>query len=67
MLPLYHCLQAQMLFKMLVAMIEKRRKKIDINSRFIVQKYNRHMGGVDLLDSLMGRYKIKLKRRKWYM
>lgn len=25
------------------------------------------MGGVDLLDSFMGRYKINLKGRNWYM
>lgn len=25
------------------------------------------MGGVDLLDSLMGRHKIIMKSRKWYM
>jgi hypothetical protein len=25
------------------------------------------MGGVDLLDSLLGRYKIKMRSRKWYM
>ena len=25
------------------------------------------MGGVDLLDSLIGRYKIKIRTKKWYM
>lgn len=25
------------------------------------------MGGVDLLDSLIGRYKIKMRTKKWYM
>lgn len=25
------------------------------------------MGGVDLLDSIIGRYKIKMRSRKWYM
>jgi hypothetical protein len=25
------------------------------------------MGGVDLLDSLIGRYKIKMRSKKWYM
>jgi len=32
-----------------------------------IKQYNKHMGGVDLLDSLIGRYKIKMKSRKWYM
>lgn len=29
--------------------------------------YNRHMGGVDLLDSFIGKHKIKMRTRKWYM
>lgn len=29
--------------------------------------YNKHMGGVDLLDGLLGRYKIKMRSRKWYI
>ncbi|KAJ8963011.1 hypothetical protein NQ317_006820 [Molorchus minor] len=33
----------------------------------IVSVYNMHMGGVDLQDSLLGLYPIKLKSRKWYM
>lgn len=33
----------------------------------MVKQYNRHMGGVDLLDSLIGRYRIKMWSRKWYM
>jgi hypothetical protein len=33
----------------------------------IVQKYNKHMGGVDLLDSLIGLYRTKIKSKKWYL
>lgn len=33
----------------------------------VVLQYNRHMGGVDLMDSLLGRYKIKMRSRKWYL
>lgn len=29
--------------------------------------YNRHMGGVDLLDSIMGIYKIRLRSKRWPM
>lgn len=28
--------------------------------------YNRYMGGVDLLDSMLGYYRIKVRSKKWY-
>lgn len=31
----------------------------------IIKEYNRHMGGVDLMDGLIGRYKIRMKTKKW--
>ncbi|XP_036340573.1 piggyBac transposable element-derived protein 3-like [Rhagoletis pomonella] len=31
----------------------------------IIKDYNRHLGGVDLLDSCLGRHKIAMKSRKW--
>lgn len=40
------------------------RKEIDCPD--IVREYNRHMGGVDLQDSLLGLYPIKVKSKKWY-
>lgn len=43
------------------------KKKIHTDCPKIVKEYNRHMGGVDLTDSLIGRYKIKLRSKKWYM
>lgn len=45
----------------------KRKQKINIECPKLVQEYNQHMGGVDLMDSLIGRYKIKIKSKKWYM
>ncbi|XP_050313668.1 piggyBac transposable element-derived protein 3-like [Anthonomus grandis grandis] len=45
----------------------KEKKSIEVDCPYIITEYNKHMGGVDLLDSLMGRYKIQLKSRKWYM
>uniref|UniRef100_A0A2S2QP15 PiggyBac transposable element-derived protein 2 n=1 Tax=Sipha flava TaxID=143950 RepID=A0A2S2QP15_9HEMI len=41
--------------------------QIGVDCPFLIKEYNRHMGGVDLLDSHIGRYKIKIKSRKWYM
>jgi len=32
----------------------------------IVPVYNRHMGGVDLLDSLVGLYRTRIRSKKWY-
>jgi Transposase IS4 len=32
----------------------------------VVQIYNRHMGGVDLLDSLIGLYCVIIRSKKWY-
>ncbi|XP_045457152.1 piggyBac transposable element-derived protein 3-like [Melitaea cinxia] len=43
--------------------VNKRYMTIDCPK--IVGEYNRHMGGVDLIDSIMGRYKIKLRSKRW--
>jgi len=43
------------------------KKQIEIECPNIVNVYNKHMGGVDLLDSLLGRQKIKIRSRKWYL
>ncbi|XP_051971544.1 piggyBac transposable element-derived protein 2-like [Xyrauchen texanus] len=32
----------------------------------VVKKYNKNMGGVDLLDSLLALYRIKIRSKKWY-
>lgn len=41
--------------------------KIDITCPFIVQEYNKHMGGVDLMDSFLGRNHITMRSKKWYL
>lgn len=41
----------------------KQRKEIDCP--FIITEYNQHMGGVDIMDGLIGRYHIRMKTRKW--
>lgn len=45
----------------------KEKKIVEVDCPYIITEYNRHMGGVDLLDSFMGRYKIYMKSRKWYI
>lgn len=46
---------------------KKAGKKIAIDCPNIVKEYNSCMGGVDLLDSFIGRNKIKIRSKKWYM
>lgn len=46
---------------------KSKKEKVMIDCPQIVKDYNSHMGGVDLLDSYIGRYHISLKNRKWYM
>ena len=45
---------------------KKDKKYVEINSPKAVDVYNNYMGGVDLLDSLLGLYRIQLRSRKWY-
>lgn len=40
---------------------------VNIKRPNVVGEYNRHMGGVDLLDSIMGIYKIRLRSKRWHM
>lgn len=47
-----------------VARYDRKEKKfVDVDCPQIIREYNSHMGGVDLMDGLMGRYKIGLKSR----
>lgn len=46
---------------------KKAKQKIDTPCPKIVQEYNMHMGGVDLMDSFLGRYRVRVKSRKWYL
>ncbi|XP_065354215.1 piggyBac transposable element-derived protein 2-like [Calliphora vicina] len=41
------------------------KKYIEIERPSIVGQYNAHMGGVDLIDAIMGRYKIQLRSKRW--
>ncbi|CAG5020284.1 unnamed protein product [Parnassius apollo] len=46
---------------------KKTRERVDILCPKSITEYNSHMGGVDLLDSFLGRYHIRVKSRKWYI
>lgn len=39
---------------------------IDVPCPAVVRDYNQHMGGVDLLDSLIALYRTKIRSKKWY-
>lgn len=41
----------------------KQKKYLEVDCPQIIREYNRHMGGVDLMDGLMGRYHIRAKTR----
>lgn len=43
----------------------KAKQQVEVDCPFIIKEYNRHMGGVDLMDSLLGRYHIRMKTNKW--
>ena len=45
----------------------KQKQRVEIECPNIISEYNRHMGGVDLMDSLIGRYSIKIRSKKWYI
>lgn len=41
----------------------KKKQHIEVDCPQIIREYNNHMGGVDLMDGLMGRYHVKAKTR----
>lgn len=45
---------------------KKDKRYIEINCPQAIEVYNKHMGGVDLLDSMLGLYRIHLRSKKWY-
>jgi len=44
----------------------KAKKKVAVQCPDVVREYNMHMGGVDILDSIMARYRITFRSKKWY-
>ncbi|XP_067142488.1 piggyBac transposable element-derived protein 2-like [Centruroides vittatus] len=46
---------------------KKNSRYVNIKRPNVVGEYNLFMGGVDLIDSIMGRYKIRLRSKRWHM
>ena len=46
---------------------KKTKQYIYIDRPEIVHEYNHFMGGIDLLDSLLAKYRYKMKSRRWYL
>lgn len=40
---------------------------VEVEQPYSVAVYNKHMGGVDLMDSLVGLYRHNIRNKKWYM
>uniref|UniRef100_A0A8B9GTM1 PiggyBac transposable element-derived protein domain-containing protein n=1 Tax=Astyanax mexicanus TaxID=7994 RepID=A0A8B9GTM1_ASTMX len=45
---------------------KKKKTTVEVKCPSIVTTYNKGMGGVDLLDSLIALYRTKIRSRKWY-
>lgn len=44
----------------------KEKKQIQIPIPKVIQEYNSHMGGVDLLDKQVSLYRIRIRSKKWW-
>lgn len=45
---------------------QKERKRVPVPQPRVIQQYNKHMGGVDLLDRFISDYRPCLHGKKWY-
>lgn len=46
---------------------KKQKKHVEVDIPFTVREYNSFMGGVDLLDCFLSKYRYPMKSRRWYM
>lgn len=45
----------------------KDKKKLQVTQPNVIHKYNKFMGGVDLLDNNISNYRIGIRGKKWYI
>lgn len=45
--------------------VRSTKRRIDVPCPPMIREYNHHMGGVDMADGLIGRYRIRVKTRKY--
>lgn len=45
----------------------KDKKHVTVQCPQAIKVYNNYMGGVDLLDSMLGYYRIQIRSKKWYL
>nr|XP_033947791.1 piggyBac transposable element-derived protein 2-like [Pseudochaenichthys georgianus] len=45
---------------------KKKKETVQVTCPSVVHVYNKSMGGVDILDSLIALYRTKIRSRKWY-
>lgn len=45
----------------------KTRTNIEVTRPQCIKVYNKHMGGLDMMDSMIGRYRMAIRTKKWYM
>jgi len=46
---------------------KKLKTYVTIDKPAIVHEYNQFMGGIDLLDGLLAKYRYRMKSKRWYM
>lgn len=46
--------------------VSKEKKRSSIPLPFMIHRYNRNMGGVDLLDRFLSDYRPKMRNKKWW-
>lgn len=46
---------------------KKKKSQIKVPMPAVVRDYNQHMGGIDLMDGFLSRFRFNMKSRRWYL